>query len=273
MDQVKVLVVTGFGINCEEETAAAYRMAGAHAYISHLNDLLNGKIRLHDFNLFHLPGGFSFGDDLGSGKVLADKLRYKPMSDGTSFFSEIKKFLADGKYIFGICNGFQALVKSGLLPNISGKFEQEITLTNNLSGHFEDRWCVLKTNFQKKSPFLKEINHIHLPVRHGEGRLLFAHAGIRDKIVDLGLDCLTYCDQVGNPTSEYPFNPNGAELNCAGITDTTGRILGIMPHPEAFLSIYNHPEWPRIKRERKLENEEGDGLKIFRNIVNHIRKN
>ncbi|MBF0408902.1 MAG: phosphoribosylformylglycinamidine synthase subunit PurQ [Candidatus Riflebacteria bacterium] len=271
--QVKILVVTGFGINCEEETAAAYRMSGANAYISHLNDLFSGKIKLGDFDLLHLPGGFSFGDDLGSGKVLADKLKFKHLPDGVSFFSEIKKFLAEGKFIFGICNGFQALVKLGILPNISGNFEQEVTLTSNSSGHFEDRWCILKRNRFNTSPFLSMIENIELPVRHGEGRLLFSNAIVRDKIIEMGLNCLSYCDLGGNPTDQYPMNPNGSELNCAGLSDPTGRVLGIMPHPEAYLSLYNHPEWPSMKRHGKSEKEEGEGIKIFRNIVSHIRKN
>jgi len=270
--RVKALVACGFGINCEVETAAAYRMAGAEAQIVHLNQLFSRDVSLHAFDILHLPGGFSFGDDLGSGKVLANKLRYKRMPDGTPFWDELLRFIHNGNYIFGICNGFQALVKTGLLPNISGGFEQEVTLATNLSGIFEDRWCRIVRNPGSTSPFLGDRSTIELPVRHGEGRMIARDAGIRDAIRHLHLDCLRYCDEAGKPTNRYPLNPNGSDLDCAGLTDTTGRILGIMPHPEAFLSFCNHPDWPRLARENRHSHskDDGHGLQIFRTIVAHI---
>lgn len=268
--RVKALVACGFGINCEAETAAAYRMAGGEAEIVHLNRLFSRDVSLHDFDILHLPGGFSFGDDLGSGKVLANKLRYKRMPDGTPFWNELLRFIDNGNYIFGICNGFQALVKTGLLPNISGGFAQEVTLATNVSGKFEDRWCRIVRTVGSSSPFLGDLDRIQLPVRHGEGRLIARDAEIRDGIQRLHLDCLHYSDDEGNPTDRYPLNPNGSDLDCAGLTDTTGRILGIMPHPEAYLVFCNHPDWPRMARENRDLQDEGQGLRIFRNIVSHI---
>lgn len=271
MKTVRALVVTGFGINCEEESAAAYRLAGGEARIAHLNDVFLEKVSLHEFDILHFPGGFSFGDDLGSGKVLANKMRFKRLKGGDLFFDHLERFLADGHYILGICNGFQALVKMGLLPNIAGKFEQEVTLTRNNSAKFEDRWVRCSAN-PNVTPFLTGIERIDLPVRHGEGKLVMRDSAIEKAVVEKGLNCLTYVDGQGNPTGDYPANPNGSALHCAGLTDPTGHVFGLMPHPEAFLSLYNHPEWPTKKRHDPQLGDDGEGLAIFRNIVNHIAR-
>lgn len=270
MKKVRSLVLTGLGINCEEEMAAAYRLSGAEAQIVHLNEIFKGGISIHDFDILNFPGGFSFGDDLGSAKVLANKFKYKQMASGGTFLDELRKFLDNGKYILGVCNGFQALVKMGLLPNISGKFEQEVTLTYNDSGKFEDRWITCKVNQNSKTPFVKGIDLIDLPVRHGEGKLLIKDQTVKEDIIKHALNCFSYTDKESNITQEYPFNPNGSELNCAGLTDKFGQILGMMPHPEAFLSMYNHPNWGKLKRENPLLAEEGMGLRIFKNIVEYV---
>jgi phosphoribosylformylglycinamidine synthase subunit PurQ / glutaminase len=267
---VRSLVLTGFGINCEEEMAAAYRLAGAAAEVAHINQVFSGRTRLGDYQILNLPGGFSFGDDLGSGKVLANKLKYRLLASGRSFSEELQRFLGDGGYVLGVCNGFQALVKMGLLPNLSGRAEQEVSLARNDSGRFEDRWVRCKVTGAARSPFLAGLDSIELPVRHGEGKLVIGHAGLRDEILRQGLNCLTYCDEDGQPTSEYPANPNGSELACAGLTDTTGQILGIMPHPEAYLALYNHPDWPARRRDGPGLGDEGAGLAIFRNIVARV---
>lgn len=267
---VKSLVLTGFGINCEEEMAAAYRMAGAEADIVHINEVLGERCSIHEYHIMNFPGGFSFGDDLGSAKVLANKLKYRKMKSGRLFFDEIERFLGDGKYICGVCNGFQLLVKTGLLPNVSGKAEQEVSLSYNDSGKFEDRWCHCIVNPDAKTPFLRGIQGIDLPVRHGEGKLVIAGDEITEQIITRQLNCLSYSDDNGNPTMDYPYNPNGSEISCAGLTDSTGQIFGLMPHPEAFLSTYNHPNWGQIMRDRPERSEKGDGLKIFTNIVNHL---
>jgi phosphoribosylformylglycinamidine (FGAM) synthase-like amidotransferase family enzyme len=269
--RVNALVITGFGINCEEEMAAAWRLAGATARIVHLNEVLSGAVDIHAFQVLSLPGGFSFGDDLGSGKVLANKIRFAPLPSGRTLLQEIRGFLDAGGFIIGICNGFQALVKMGLLPDVGGEQKQEVTLTTNKSGIFEDRWVHCKVRPGTHTPFLKGLDVIALPVRHGEGRLLLRDPVLRAYVIDGGLNCMSYCTPTGNPTSEYPANPNGADLDCAALTDTTGQVLGMMPHPEAFLSLYNHPDWPALRRRDREIDEAGTGLIIFRNLVEHLQ--
>jgi phosphoribosylformylglycinamidine synthase len=259
MNTVKVLVITGFGINCEEELAAAYRLAGAESKIVHLNDLLNGEISIHNFMVINFPGGFSFGDDIASGKVLANKIKYKKLPSGKTLLDELIAFIAEKKLIVGICNGFQVLTRLGLLPNLSGKFEQEMTLTNNAGGTFIDDWCTLSVT-NHHSPLLKGIRQMEVPIRHGEGRLVFRDEATRNTVRDLQLNCLSYVD-----------NPNGAELDCAGLVDKTGQVIGLMPHPEAFLTLYNHPDWPRRKA-LGVGNEDGEGLQFFRNIVACVKE-
>ena len=268
--KVQALILTGFGINCEEEFAAAYRLVGAEATIVHLNQVLHGHVSIHDYDILNFPGGFSFGDDLGSGVVLANKLRYRRNAEGCTLLDDIKEFVARGKYVLGICNGFQVLVKLGLLPDLSGTVTPEVTLTHNASGRYEDRWVTLKVNPKSNTPFLRGLDTLEVPVRHGEGRLIIRDAATRAAIEARGLNCLSYTDFDGAPTDVYPFNPNGADLNCAGLTDTTGRVFGLMPHPEAFLSLYNHPDWARRKRVNPALSEDGDGLRLFRNIVEHV---
>ncbi len=272
MNKVRSLVLTGFGINCEEEMAAAYKLAGADADIVHLNEVLKGERSIHDYDILNFPGGFSFGDDLGSAKVLANKFKYKKMDSGKRFIDDIDDFIKNGRYIIGVCNGFQALVKMGLLPNMNGNYEQEATLTYNDSGKFEDRWVTCRVNEKSATPFLNDIDIIELPVRHGEGKLIFENDDVRHRTAEAGLNVLSYVDKNGKPTDEYPLNPNGSELNCAGLSDTTGQVYGLMPHPEAFLSLYNHPNWGKLKRRNPQISEDGQGLKIFKNIVEHIRK-
>lgn len=267
---VKSLVITGFGINCEEEMAAAYQLAGASAVIVHLNEILLGKVSIHDYDILNFPGGFSFGDDLASGKVVANKIKFKKLPSGKVLLDEIKDFLEAGKFILGVCNGFQMLVRMGLLPNTNQQFEQEATLSNNNSAKFEDRWVYCKVNNVSKTPFLKDIDVIALPARHGEGKLIFMDDAMRATVQKNNLNCLSYCTEDGEVTSDYPANPNGADMNCAGLTSPSGQVLGLMPHPEAYLSLYNNPNWGQIKRHKPDINESGEGLRIFKNIVNHI---
>jgi len=271
MGEVRALIVTGLGINCEEETTAAFRLAGARTDTVHLNAVLFGKCSIRDYDMLTLPGGFSFGDDLGAGKALANRLRYRKLPSGRWFFDELLDFLRRGGFILGICNGFQVLVKMGLLPNVNGDYEQEVTLAANASGRFEDRWCRVRVAARDVTPFLAGTGVISLPVRHGEGRLVVRDSAVEERIVAQSLDCLSYCDASGRPTAAYPANPNGSQLNCAGLCDATGRILGLMPHPEAHLSVYNHPDWPRMRRFHPEGSEEGEGLKLFRNVVEHIK--
>ena len=272
MKKVRALVLTGFGINCQDELAAAYRLAGAEADIVHFNEWLAGAVSLRDYQILNFPGGFSFGDDLGAGKALANKMRFCKLASGRTLLDEIADHLKRGGFVLGICNGFQILVKSGLLPNVGGNFEQEVSLIVNDSGKFEDRWVHCRAGQPAKTPFLKDVDVIALPVRHKEGKLVVRDEAVRAALVAQGLCVLRYCDAGGAVATEYPTLPNGAELSCAALTDPTGHVLGMMPHPEAYLAIYNHPDWAR-RREAAGGNEEGEGLRLFRNIVDHIRRN
>jgi len=266
---VRALVVTGFGINCEEEMAAGLRLAGAEATVAHLNELFLGRVSLADFQILALPGGFSFGDDLGSGKVLANKLRFKRCASGQVLFEAVRELLRGGGHVLGVCNGFQALVKLGLLPNVTGDYQQEVTLTRNDSGRFEDRWCEVAVHPSSRSPVLEGLGRLRLPVRHGEGKLVIRDEAVRRAIVERALSCLAYCDERGEPTQRYPENPNGAELACAALTDPSGQVFGLMPHPEAALTLYNDPAWPQLRRAGATD-EEGQGLSLLRNLVRHV---
>ncbi len=290
MRTVRALVMTGFGINCQEEMAAAYRLAGAEADIVHFNELLAGKAAIRGYDVINFPGGFSFGDDLGAGKALANKMRFCKLASGRTLLDEIGDHVAAGGFVLGVCNGFQILVKSGLLPNVGGTFEQEVSLIVNDSGKFEDRWVHCRIEQPALSPFLgstpphdlasweakvgssppaQKPTILSLPVRHKEGKLVCRDDAIRGAILEQGLCALRYCDADGAVATEYPALPNGAEFSCAALTDPTGRVLGMMPHPEAFLAVVNHPDWAR-RREAAGGTEEGEGLRLFRNVVEHI---
>ncbi len=223
----RVLVLTGFGINCDMETQHAFELAGAMAVRVHINDLINGKERLSDYHILAFPGGFSFGDDIASGKVLANMIKY-------NIGEQLQEFISGGKLIIGICNGFQAMVKMGLLPAFNGDYgKQEVTLTFNDSGRFEDRWVHLKLNKRSKCVFTKGIDNIYLPVRHGEGKFMAKTPQVLERLRKNDHIVFQYTDNQGK-TAGYPYNPNGSIDNIAGICDETGRIFGMMPHPEAF---------------------------------------
>jgi phosphoribosylformylglycinamidine synthase len=268
---VKSLILSGFGINCEIEMGAAYKNAGAEVTIIHFNELMNGTYNLHDYDILNFPGGFSFGDDIASGKVMSIKVKYKKMQNGKTFIEEIDTFIKNGKYIMGVCNGFQILVQLGLLPNLKHNFEPEVSLVQNNSGKYEDRWVYCKVNSKVKTPFLKGMDLLPVPVRHGEGKLVIKDDETRKQIIDNNLIALSYADKDGNITEEYPKNPNGAEFNIAGLTDPTGQVFGLMPHPEAYLSFYNNPQWGKMKREGKEIKRENTGQAIFDNIVNELK--
>ena len=257
----KVLVLTGYGINCDIETRHAFKLAGANAERVHINDLISEKERLADYHILAFPGGFSFGDDIASGKVLANMVKY-------NIGEQIQEFIDSGKLIIGICNGFQAMVKMGLLPGFNGDYgTQEVTLTFNDSGRFEDRWVHLKANERSKCVFTKGIDNIYLPVRHGEGKFITKNPQVFAKLRKGNHIVFQYTDSQGNPAG-YPHNPNGSIDNIAAICDETGRVFGMMPHPEAFQHRTNHPRWTREELP-----EEGAGIAIFRNAVVFVKDN
>jgi len=251
---IRTLILYGYGINCDNETQYGFELAGAEAEKVHLNQLISGEKRLGDFKILAIPGGFSFGDDIGAGKVLATKIKY-------NLAAEFSEFVKKGKLIIGICNGFQVLAKLGILPGFNGNYDrQDVTLTFNDSGRFEDRWVYLKINQNSPCIWTKGVETIYLPVRHGEGKFISKNEEIKARLNNQNQIVAQYIAENGN-LAGYPFNPNGSELNIAGICDETGRIFGLMPHPEAFLFPQNHPRWVREKIQK------GEGLKIFKNAV------
>ncbi len=260
--KVKTLIMTGYGINCDYETQHAFQLAGSEAERIHLIDLIKKKVLMDDYHILAIPGGFSFGDDIASARVLSNKIKY-------NLSKEIHKFIEDKKLIIGICNGFQSLVKIGLLPGFDRNYNyQTVTLTFNDSGRFEDRWVYLKANPKAKCVFTMGIESMYLPIRHGEGKFITKNASILKKLHENNHVVFQYTDDRGN-LAGYPYNPNGSLDNIAGICDETGRIFGLMPHPEAFTHFTNHPRWTRMKN---IE-EEGEGLQVFRNAVEYIEEN
>lgn len=263
---VRALVLRGYGFNCEEETAAGYRLCAAVPTVAFASDWFAGRVDLADFDLLHLPGGFTFSDDLGSGLVFANRLKHGFFPDGTSIWASITAFMQGGGRIIGVCNGFQILVRAGLVPNIGGTFAQEVSLAANLSGHFEDRWvrCVA----DETGALRLGRREFELPVRHGEGRLVFGSSVLRDEALARGLIALRYADADGQGTAAYPANPNGAEEACAGLFSSDGAVFGLMPHPEAYLTPYNHPAWAARFRQGVMDDAtQSDGLALLRGVV------
>ncbi|MBI5229249.1 phosphoribosylformylglycinamidine synthase I [Candidatus Micrarchaeota archaeon] len=256
----KALILTGYGINCDYETQHAFNAAGARAERVHLNDIIAGVKNVADYQILAFPGGFSFGDDIASGKVLANKFKYNLSED-------LQKFISDGKLVIGICNGFQAMVKLGILPGFDRNYRsQQVTLTFNDSGRFEDRWVYLKINSNSACIFTKGIKSLYLPVRHGEGKFISKNEAVKKRLRESHHIVAQYVNELGEP-AEYPMNPNGSEDGIAAICDETGRIFGLMPHPEAFIHKTNHPRWTREQL-----NEEGMGMQVFRNAVDYAEK-
>lgn len=250
---VNVCILTGYGINSDYESQQAFKMAGADFVKRvHLKEIIEKREKLADYHILMLPGGFAFGDHLGSGRVMGNKFRF-------NLKDELNQFIATGKLIFGVCNGFQILVKMGILPGLPQFEGQTISLIHNDSGHYEDRWVQLKTH---SSPCIWTKNYspyVDIPVRHGEGKFVVKNQEVLNTLWEQNLVAFTY-----DPNS-YPNNPNGAVDGIAGICDPTGRIFGMMPHPECHVLRYHHPQWTR-----SLEIRE-NGLKIFQNGVKFAR--
>lgn len=249
----KCLVLAGFGLNSEAELAHAFTLAGADASIVHFSDISSGKVRMGDFHIFAIPGGWSFADELGAGRVLANKLR-------STFRRQFEEFVSSGKPVIGICNGFQVLVKLGALPNTGLEFRQDSTLTQNASGRFEDRWVYLAPQ-KSVCKYLEGVQFIHCPVRHGEGRLVAKDSAALAQMEKKGLVVLKYADEKGNSEVGYPQNPNGSPRNISGICDPTGKIFALMPHPECSVRAVTYPRFTSgISYEK-------NSLRFFQNIV------
>jgi phosphoribosylformylglycinamidine synthase len=279
MPQVRAVVLRAAGINCDMETEYALELAGAKAERVHINRLIEDKGALDQYQIIVFPGGFSYGDDVAAGKILANQVIHH-------LYEPIQKFIDDGKLVLGICNGFQALVKAGILPGlvetvategtenteiknknrmskISG---QMVTITYNDSGKFEDRWVYLSPQTDR-CIFIERGRQIYLPVAHGEGKVVTKDAKVLEKLKSEGHIAFKYVDENGKE-GDYPINPNGSVDSIAGLTDTTGRVLGLMPHPERFVRPTQHPHWSRLKNRR-----DGDGMTIFNNAIKFVQQN
>ncbi|MGD1153330.1 MAG: phosphoribosylformylglycinamidine synthase subunit PurQ [Syntrophales bacterium] len=269
--KVKSIVITGNGTNCEMEMAHACRLAGSDVVdIVHISMLLYGEKSLDDYHFLNLPGGFLDGDDLGSAKAGANRILHaKVKGKSENLYDQFARFIKQGKLILGVCNGFQLLVKLGMLPGFDGNYRnQTTTLTFNDSGRFEDRWVNLRVNPDSPCIFTKKVTGIYLPVRHGEGKFVTKDKDILERLHKDHQVVVEYChEDFKDATMDYPANPNGAIDGIAGICNETGRIFGLMPHPEAYLHRTNHPRWTREKLP-----EEGMGQAIFKNAIDFVRK-
>jgi len=265
----RVAVLSGFGINCETETMAVFEMAGAKADRVHVNRLVNGELNLEDYHIMAVPGGFSFGDHLGSGRLMGNRLRF-------GLREQVRNFVKSGKPVIGICNGFQVLVKMGLLPGDDDvSLTQTASLALNDSGHYENRWATLEFDSQSHCIWTKGMTRIRVPVRHGEGKFVTADKSLLDDWRDAGQLVVKYVD----PSSEYPsssdevlpypISPNQSWRNIAGVCDPSGLVFGLMPHPEANHSTWLGATWTR----EDIEHGEGEGMIIFRNAVNYVTEN
>ncbi|MGD0899128.1 MAG: phosphoribosylformylglycinamidine synthase subunit PurQ [Thermoguttaceae bacterium] len=265
MPAPNVLILRAPGTNCDQETATAFQRAGAKTQTVHVNRVLDRPGLLADFQILCIPGGFSYGDDVAAGQILAVQMRHH-------LAAALGEFKAAGKLILGICNGFQAIIKSGILLDDDPALGPPATLTYNDSGKYEDRWVRLGVSGQK-CVFLRGIQRMNLPVAHGEGKFITRDAEVLERLDAAGQLVLRYLPLGGESLAAglapralpFPDNPNGSMGNVAGICDTTGRVLGLMPHPERYIDPTQHPRWTRGE-----SGPVGDGLAVFVNAVEYF---
>jgi len=278
---VKAIVLRAAGINCDMETEYALELAGAAAERVHINRIIEDKAMLDDFQIIVFPGGFSYGDDVAAGKILANQVMHH-------LSESVRRFIDDGKLVLGICNGFQVLVKAGILPvegtglappqgqatgtsprdreDTEKSDGQSVTITYNDSGKFEDRWVYLAAE-SERCVFIDAGRQIYLPVAHAEGKVVTKDEATLDELKSEGRVAFKYVDENGKEGG-FPINPNGSTESIAGLTDATGRVLGLMPHPERFVRATQHPRWTR-----RGKDAEADGMMIFDNAVKYVREN
>ncbi|TNF47742.1 phosphoribosylformylglycinamidine synthase subunit PurQ [bacterium] len=268
MARPKAIVITGNGTNCEREAAAACTLGGFESHIVHISELLSGDKVLDDYHFLNLTGGFLDGDDLGAAMVQANRLRYARVSGSRERLADqLDRFVDNGRPILGVCNGFQLMVKMGLIPAMNERHDQVATLTFNDSGRFEDRWVNLVVDSQSPCIFTRGIHTVTLPVRHGEGKFMVSQSAIMEEMEKTHLLTVKYADDQNRPTQGYPENPNGSLGAVAGICSPSGILFGLMPHPEAYLHRVNHPRWTREDLP-----EEGAGVIFFRNACQYIKE-
>jgi phosphoribosylformylglycinamidine synthase len=258
----EVCVLRTDGINCDRELAFAFEEAGGDPSFVELHDLLIGEEKLTDYQILALPGGFSYGDDIVSGRILANKLVF-------SLGEEVHDYINHGGLVIGVCNGFQVLARTGLLPYrepIETLKDMEMTLSDNDSGHLECRWVDLRVEEGNRCVFMQDMQpNVTYQVAHGEGKLVASDADLA-RFEAERLVVFRYLGSDAQPTMDYPDNPNGSAHAVAGMTDPSGRILGLMPHPERYVLPTQHPNW------RRRPDHEPDGLPVFRNMVKYARE-
>jgi phosphoribosylformylglycinamidine synthase len=260
MGQVRAIVLRAAGINCDVETEYALELAGAQAQRVHINRVIEDKRLLDKYQILVIPGGFSYGDDVAAGKILANQIIHH-------LAEVMRKFIDEGKLVLGICNGFQVLVKTGILPGDgSANRHGDVTITYNDSGKFEDRWVYLEPQTDK-CVFIERGRRIYLPVAHAEGKVVTKDEATLERLKAEGHVAFKYVDKQGKE-GEYPINPNGSVDSIAGLTDSTGRVMGLMPHPERYVRRTQHPHWTRLKDEA-----DSDGMTIFNNAVEYVKQN
>ncbi|MDH3403929.1 MAG: phosphoribosylformylglycinamidine synthase subunit PurQ [Acidobacteriota bacterium] len=259
--RVRVLVLTGLGLNCEAETAEAFRRVGARPDLVHLLDLLGGHAEhpLASYHVVAFAGGFGFGDHLGAGAVYANKIRFR-------LYDQLLEFIAGGGLALGICNGFQMMTRLGMVPGFDGDYRSPLaTVAPNDRLGYWDCWIRLAADPLSPCVWTRGIETLELPTRHGEGKFLTATPEVMRRLEQDHQVALRYVDERGEPTERWPANPNGSPGGVAGVCDPTGRLFGLMPHPDAYLYPFQHPQWFRMRdAERPAE---GGGLAIFRNGV------
>ena len=275
MKRIKALVLTGFGLNCDYETDFSLKLAGAESHRIHINELIgvargSDRVTLGQFQILVFGGGFSWADDHGAGVLMAAKLK-------RHLGAELKRFVQDGNLVIGICNGFQALVNLGLLPGFDEAYDQRlVAITYNDSGNFVDAWVNLRVNEAAACVFTKGLSGMELPVRHGEGKVVAEMDTIKALLENRQV-VMQYAGEDGTAAQgKWPFNPNGSIQDIAGICDPTGRVFGLMPHPEAFNHYTNHPNWTNqreaLSRQGKTPvSQDGEGIRIFQNAVEYLR--
>lgn len=262
----KALIFSGYGFNSEDETKFGFELAGAVADIVHINDIIDKLYKLSDYQILAFPGGFSYGDDTGSGNAYAHRVKQHA-------WEAVKTFLTKDKLAIGICNGFQVMVNLGLVPAFEKKYgARQVALLQNESARLVTRWTDMKV--EAKSPWLIGIETLSLPIAHGEGRL-YADEKTLERLEKNGQVALRYVRGEICNFLDYPANPNGALHNIAGIIDPTGKVLGLMPHPERGMFFHQRPDWTMLSQQYKRAGrplpEFSDGIKIFRNAVEYFK--
>lgn len=262
----KALIIAGYGLNCEEESAFAFEHVGFDATIMHVNDLIENPKTLDSYQALCVPGGFSYGDDTGSGNALAQKMRL-------TFGDSLKNFIARDTLTIGICNGCQIVVNLGLAPAINNKYgTRQVAVTHNASARYQCRWIDMKVK-KSNSPWLQNIDTLHVPVAHGEGRFMMDDATLKT-LKNNNQIALSYTKNGNKANGEFPYNPNGSTDDIAGMTDESGRVLVVMPHPERGMFTWQRDDYAAMKDKAnrigaKLP-DNADGLQIFLNAARYF---